>query len=202
MSYKVGLTGGIGSGKSTVAALFAALDVPVIDTDVISHQLTNADGTAIPAIRAEFGADYLNTTGALDRAKMRNLVFSDPAAKLRLEAILHPIIRAQAREMADSSPAPYVLLVVPLLFETKHYLAWIDRTLTVDCSEAAQIARATLRSGISEQTVRNILAQQFTRSQRLAQADDAILNEGTLQELEPQVTRLHQHYLALAQTSN
>lgn len=202
MSYKVGLTGGIGSGKSTVAALFAALDVPVIDTDVISHQLTHADGVAIPAIRAEFGADYLNTTGALDRTKMRNLVFSDPAAKLRLEAILHPIIRAQAREMADSSHAPYVLLVIPLLFDTNHYLAWINRTLTVDCSEDAQIARATLRSGISEQTVRSILAQQLTRSQRLAKADDAILNVGTLQELQPQITRLHQRYLALAQTSN
>jgi dephospho-CoA kinase len=202
MSYRVGLTGGIGSGKSTVASLFAELDVPVIDTDAISHQLTQSGGAAIPAIRAAFGEDYIDATGALDRAKMRQFIFSDEAAKQQLEKILHPLILAQAKFQAESSPAPYVLLVVPLLFETSGYQGWLDHTVTVDCSEETQIARATRRNGLSEQTVRAIMTRQLSRSRRLQLANDAINNNGTLAELSLQIAQLHQHYLKLAARSN
>ena len=202
MTYRVGLTGGIGSGKSTVAALFAELGVPVIDTDLLAHQLTQPGGMAIPAIRASFGDEYVDATGALDRAKMRQLVFSDSTAKQRLEKILHPLILAQAKSLAESRPAPYVLLVIPLLFETSDYQNWLDHTVVVDCAEETQIARATSRNGLSEQTVRAIMAQQFPRSQRLKFANDVILNDGTLPELYPQIARLHQTYLKLAARSN
>ncbi|HUX90928.1 MAG TPA: dephospho-CoA kinase [Gallionellaceae bacterium] len=202
MSFRVGLTGGIGSGKSTVASLFAELGVPVIDTDAISHQLTGAGGAAIPAIRAEFGGNYIDATGALDRAKMRQLVFSDNLAKRRLEKILHPLILAQAKSLAESSPAPYVLLVVPLLFETSDYQGWLDHTVTVDCSESTQLARATTRDSLNEQTVRAIMARQLSRSQRLALANDAIDNDGTLSALRQQILQLHQRYLKLAERSN
>lgn len=202
MSFRVGLTGGIGSGKSTVASLFAELGVPVIDTDALSHQLTAAGGAAIPAIRAEFGENYVDTTGALDRAKMRQLVFSDDLAKRRLEQILHPLILAQAKSLAESSPAPYVLLVVPLLFETSDYQGWLNHTVTVDCSETTQLARATRRDSLNEQTVRAIMARQLSRSQRLALANDAIDNDGTLSALRRQISQLHQRYLKLAERSN
>jgi len=202
MSFRVGLTGGIGSGKSTVAALFAELGVPVIDTDLISHQLTQPGGAAIPAIRSAFGEDYINATGALDRTKMRQLVFSDSAAKQRLEKILHPLILAQAKSLAESRPGPYVLLVVPLLFETPDFQNWLDHTVVVDCPVETQIARATARSDLSEQTVRAIIARQFTRTQRLELANDVIVNDGTLSELYPQIAHLHQSYLKLAEISN
>lgn len=202
MSYRVGLTGGIGSGKSTVAALFAELGVPVIDTDAISHQLTQSGGAAIPAVRAAFGEEYIDATGALDRTKMRQLVFSDDAAKQRLEKILHPLIFAQARTLAESSAAPYVLLVIPLLFETTDYRNWLHRAVTVDCAEKTQLTRATKRNGVNEQTVRAIMARQLTRAQRLQQADDAIENDGTLAELRLQVALLHPRYLKMAERSN
>ena len=202
MSYRVGLTGGIGSGKSTVASLFAELGVPVIDTDVISHQLTQPSGAAIPAVTTAFGKDYLDATGALDRVKMRQLVFTDPTARQHLEKILHPLILSQAKSQADKSAAPYTLLVIPLLFETNTYQEWLNHTVTVDCSEATQLARATSRSGLSAQMVQAIMARQLSRAQRLALADDAIMNEGTLTDLGQQISRLHQRYLKLAQTSN
>lgn len=202
MSYRVGLTGGIGSGKSTVAALFAELGVPVIDTDAISHQLTQSGGAAIPSIRVAFGDDFIDATGALDRTKMRQLVFSDDAARRGLEKILHPLILEQARSLAESSPGPYVLLVIPLLFETADYQDWLHRTVTVDCAEETQLTRATKRNGLSEQTVRAIMARQLTRSQRLQLADDAINNDGFLSELRLQIAPLHQHYLKQAKISN
>lgn len=202
MTYFVGLTGGIGSGKSTVASIFAELGVPVIDTDAISHQLTQCGGNAIPTIKAAFGEDYIDATGALDRAKMRQLVFSDANAKQRLEKILHPLILSETRSRADSSSSPYVLLVIPLLFETTGYQGWLSHTLTVDCAEEAQITRATSRSGLTEQAVRAIMAQQLSRAQRLKLADDAIRNDGTLTELRQQVSQLHQRYMNLATRSN
>ena len=202
MSYRVGLTGGIGSGKSTVATLFAELGVAVIDTDAISHQLTQSGGAAIPSIRAAFGDDFIDAAGALDREKMRRLVFSDHAAKQSLEKILHPLIFEQAKSLAESSTDPYVLLVIPLLFETSVYQDWLQHTATVDCAEETQVARATRRNGLSEQAVRAIMAQQLSRAQRLQLADDAIKNDGTLSDLRLQIAQLHQHYLNQATRSN
>lgn len=202
MSYRVGLTGGIGSGKSTVAALFAELDVPVIDTDAISRHLTQPGGAALPAIQTEFGEDYLDASGALDRVKMRQLVFSDHTARQQLEKILHPLILAQAKTLSESSPAPYVLVVVPLLFETSDYRNWLNHTVVVDCPEELQLARATKRDGLSEKTVRAIMARQLLRAQRLQLADDVITNDGSLAQLRQQISRLHQNYLKLAARSN
>ena len=202
MSYRVGLTGGIGSGKSTVASLFGELGVPVIDTDVISHQLTLPGGAAIPEIRAEFGTEYIDASGALDRAKMRQLVFSDNAARHRLEKILHPRILSQAKMLAEASPAPYVLLVVPLLFETSAYQDWLNRTVVVDCPEEVQIARAIQREGLNEEIVRAIMAKQLSRAQRLQLANDVIDNAGSLSQLRQQISRLHQNFLGLAERSN
>ncbi len=202
MSYRVGLTGGIGSGKSTVASQFSELGVPVIDTDALSHQLTQPGGTVIPAIQAVFGKEYIDAAGALDRAKMRQLVFSDTSAKHKLEEILHPLIFAQAKSQAESSSAPYILFVVPLLFETASFRDWMNRTITVDCSEETQLARVSRRNGMSEQTARAIMAQQLSRSQRLRLTDDTIHNEGDLAALRVQVHQLNQHYLSLAKRSN
>lgn len=202
MSYRVGLTGGIGSGKSTVAALFAALGVPVIDTDAISHQLTRPNGAAIPAIRSVFGNEYIDHSGALDRAKMRQLVFSDATAKISLEKILHPLIFAEAQTQAESCSAPYVLIVVPLLFETVHFKDLMDRTLTVDCNDETQIARISKRKGMNESAARTIMSQQLSRTERLAQSDDIISNEGDISMLNGQVDKLNQRYLELAQRSN
>ena len=202
MSFRVGLTGGIGSGKSTVASLFAGLGVAVIDTDVLSHQLTQPGGAAIAAIRSSFGEDYIDATGALDRAKMRQLVFSDNTARQRLEKILHPLILAQAKSQAESSPAPYVLLVIPLLFETDDYQGWLNRTLAVDCPENTQLSRAARRDALSEQAVRAIMARQLPRAQRRQLADDVIENDGSLSDLQAQILPLHRQYLKLAQRSN
>ncbi len=197
MSYRVGLTGGIGSGKSTVAALFAECGATIIDSDAISHRLTQPGGAAIAAIRAAFGDDYIDTDGALDRARMRQRVFSDPAARLQLEAILHPLIRAQMLAQAAASTAPYLLLVVPLLFETAGYLSLVQRTLVVYCTEAQQVARAMQRSGLDEQTVRAIMTTQMPRAERLRRADDVIQNNGSPGDLRRQVEQLHRRYLAL-----
>lgn len=197
MSYRVGLTGGIGSGKSAVAALFREQGIPVIDSDAISHQITQAGGAAIPGISAAFGPACLNADGALDRARMRELVFSDPAAKRKLEAILHPLIRTLMLEQADAAAgSPYLLLVVPLLFETPNYRELAQRTLVVDCAEQTQVARTMQRSGLSAAEVRAIVAHQIPRAERLRLADDVIHNEGSMDELRGQVLRLHQAYLS------
>lgn len=202
MKFSVGLTGGIGSGKSTVATLFAELGAGVVDTDVISHRLTAAGGAAIPVIAASFGAESLNPDGSLNRDWMRARVFSDPDAKQQLESILHPMIRAQARSEAEASTAPYVLLVVPLLFETGGYRDWLDRTLVVDCSEAIQLARTIRRSHLDEATVRSIMTQQASRELRRQHADDVIYNEGDLADLAPQVELMHRQYMKLAAGSD
>ncbi len=202
MSYCVGLTGGIGSGKSTVASIFSDLGVPIIDTDEISHQLTQPGGAAIAAIQADFGKEYITENGALDRVKIRQLVFSDAYAKQRLEKILHPLILTLTKSQAISSPAPYVVIVVPLLFESTRYLDWLDHSVTVDCAEETQLARASQRPGLNEQMVKAIMAQQLSRSQRLMLADDAIKNDASLAELTEQITVLHQRYTLLAKSSN
>ena len=203
MNYLVGLTGGIGSGKSTVAALFAAQGVRIIDTDLISHRLTQAGGEAVPAIRGTFGAALIDAQGALDRGRMRELVFGNPAEKKRLEAILHPLILAHVRQQASlASDAPYTLVVVPLLFESGHYADWLHRTITVDCTEAQQISRAMQRGGLDEPAVRAIMAQQLGRSERLRLADEVIHNESGLEDLRLQVVGMHRRLSALAAESD
>lgn len=204
MIYRVGLTGGIGSGKSTVASLFKECGVLVIDSDVISHQMTQSGGIAIAAIRTTFGDDYIDASGALDRVLMRQLIFSDHAAKLKLEAILHPLIRTQILTQVDDAninstlASPYLLLVIPLLFETLNYRELVQRTLVVDCAETTQVTRTIQRSGLDEKTVRTIMASQITRAERLRLADEIIQNEGNLDALRQQVGQLHQHYLVIS----
>lgn len=187
-----GLTGGIGSGKSTVAELFEALGARIVDTDEISHTLTAANGLAIPVIQHAFGDAYIADDGALDRAKMRTLVFADQDAKQRLQAILHPLILEQAKSEALSpGDAPYTLVVVPLLFESGRYRDWLDSVIVVDCPEEQQIARTLQRSSLDESTVRSIMSQQMDRSSRLRLADELILNDGSLPQLRAQVAELH-----------
>ncbi len=204
MSFSIGLTGGIGSGKSTVAALFRECGATIIDSDEISHRLTQPGGGAIAAIRAAFGDGYIDADGALDRQKMRQLVFSDPAARRRLEGILHPLIRTQmlVQAKAHAATSAYSLLVIPLLFETANYLKLVQRTLVVDCAEAAQVARTMQRSGLNEHEVRAIMAQQVSRFERLRRADDIIQNDGAPDALLPKVEQLHRRYLALSSGSN
>jgi dephospho-CoA kinase len=203
VNYLVGLTGGIGSGKSTVAAFFAALGVRVIDTDLISHRLTQAGGDAVPALRDAFGAGYIDGQGALDRNRMREFVFGNPSEKKRLEAILHPLILAQVKEQASlPTDAPYILVVVPLLFESGRYADWLHRVVTVDCTEAQQLSRAMQRGGLSEPAVRAIMAQQLSRSERLGLADEIIYNDGSLEDLKKRVFDMHQRLAALAAESD
>ena len=198
MTYVVGLTGGIGSGKSAAADLFAERGVAVIDTDAIAHALTTTDGAAMPAIRAEFGDGVVSTDGALDRAAMRAMVFADPSARRRLEAILHPLIRSESERQlaAASARAPYAILVVPLLIEAGDYRKRVNRIAVVDCAEATQIARVMNRSGLARPEIESILATQATRGERLAAADDIIDNDGDIAALLPQIERLHVNYLA------
>jgi dephospho-CoA kinase len=196
--YTVGLTGGIGSGKSAVAGLFQGLGVEVIDSDEIARELTKKGGEAIGAIRAAFGADALAADGSLDRSKMRRLVFRDAPARKRLEAILHPLIRAESARRSARVRSPYAILVIPLLVESGVDRSRIARVLVVDCPEAQQIERVMKRSGIPEAEVRAMLAAQATREQRLAAADDVIDNGGPLGALERQVSRLNEKYLTLA----
>jgi dephospho-CoA kinase len=199
--YSVGLTGGIGSGKSSAADEFAALGAALVDSDAIAHELTRAGGSAIAALRAEFGAEYITAEGALDRARMRTLVFGNATAKQRLEGLLHPLIRQQTVARVATACAPYVLLVVPLLLETGAYRELVQRVLVVDCSEATQIARTMARSGLTESEVRAIMAAQLPRAERVALADDVITNEGDRAALREQVRALHERYLALAAAS-
>ena len=203
MSYLVGLTGGIGSGKSTVANLFAAYGVRIIDTDLISHQLTQANGVAIPALREAFGKDFIDGQGALDRSKMRELVFAHPAAKKRLEDILHPLILAQTKQQAAApGDAPYTLIVVPLLFESGHYTDWLQQVIAVDCPEDVQLARTMQRSKLDENAIRAIMAQQLSRAQRLQLAHEIIRNDGSLADLQQQVVGMHHRLSVLATESN
>ncbi len=201
MSLIVGLTGGIGSGKSTVAELFVQQGAGLIDTDVIAHHLTRANGKAITAIRAAFGNEYITDAGALDRTKMRGLIFSDVAAKQQLERILHPLILEQAKtQLQQLKTKPYIIMVVPLLPESP-FQQLAQRVLVVDCDENTQVARVIARSRMSETEVRSIVAQQTSRAERLQLADDVIHNETGLDSLASQVKVLHAQYLRM-QNSN
>jgi dephospho-CoA kinase len=200
MAYCVGLTGGIGSGKTTAADMFRELGAAVVDTDAISRELTGARGTAVPAIREQFGPEYVAADGSLERDRMRRLVFGNASAREALEAILHPLIRGEARARVASALAPYVILVVPLLFETGAYADLMQRVAAVDCSEEKQVERATRRSGISAEEVRAIMASQLPRAARRARADDVLDNDAGPEALRAQVAALHARYLALART--
>lgn len=198
MPFIVGLTGGIGSGKSAAASLFASLGATVVDTDVIAHQLTGPTGPAMPALKAAFGKAIAAADGSLDRPAMRRLAFSDPSARARLETILHPLIREESRRLCEVADGAYVVLVVPLLLESNDYRQRVQRVLVVDCPETSQISRVMSRSGLPEDEVRRIMAAQVSRAQRLAAADDVIENGGSLEDLKTQVQALHQSYLKLA----
>ena len=196
--FSVGLTGGIGSGKSTVADLFAARGATIVDTDRIAHSLTAPHGPAMPAIIAAFGAEFADANGALDRARMRALVFSDAGAKARLEAILHPRIRAAAQAAATAATGCYVIHAIPLLVESGDWKQRVSRVLVIDCPEEVQIARVMARNGLPEQQVRAIMATQATRAARLAAADDIVRNDAGVAALAPQIARLHDLYLAFS----
>lgn len=196
--FTIGLTGGIGSGKSAAAARFAELGVPVVDTDLIAHELTRPGSRALDAIRASFGEAVIAVDGSLDRPTLRRRVFADPAARRQLEAILHPRILHEVKARLATLSAPYAVAVIPLLVETGAYGALLDRIAVVDCPEELQIARTIARSGLTPDEVGAILAAQAARPARLAVADDVIVNTGSLAALRDQVDALHQRYLTLA----
>jgi dephospho-CoA kinase len=197
----VGLTGGIGSGKSAAAEEFARLGASIVDTDVIAHELTQKGGAALPEVEKAFGKTFIQD-GAMDRKKMRDHVFADPQAKKRLEALLHPLIREESRRRIaaalEDNEVPYVLHVVPLLIESPDYRRRVDRVLVVDAAEEIRVARVRARSGLAPDEVRAIIRAQAPSAERLAAADDVIDNDGDRDALRKQVAALHQKYLQFA----
>jgi dephospho-CoA kinase len=196
--FVVGLTGGIGSGKSTVADLFVEQGAVLVDTDAIAHELTATGGAAMPGLIAEFGLSVVTAGGAMDRAAMRRLVFADPSARVRLEGILHPLIRQLSAERCRTAVSPYVVLAVPLLVESGTYRERCDRIVVVDCPESLQIERVMARNGMSVDEVKAIMAAQATRQQRLAVANDVVVNDADQAKLYAQVSALHLQYLKLS----
>ncbi|HEX7435118.1 MAG TPA: dephospho-CoA kinase [Caldimonas sp.] len=197
-SLRIGLTGGIGSGKSTVAELLAELGAAIVDTDLIARRLSGPGGAAIAAIADAFGADVIDTDGALDRSRMRAIAFADASAKLRLEAILHPLIGEESEGQAVAAALPIIVFDVPLLVESGRWPARVDRIWVVDCREATQLARVFARSGWSDATIRAVIDQQASRARRRAHADAVIYNDGIeLAELARQVRLLWQEGMAL-----
>lgn len=199
--FVIGLTGGIGSGKSAVAELFRELGAAIVDTDLIAHQLTAPGGAAMGPIKATFGAGVVTEEGALNRSAMRVLAFEDPEARKRLEGILHPMIRTESERQCLAAEAPYVVLAVPLLVESGTYRERVHRLCVVDCPEALQVERVMARSGLDAHQVGAIMAAQARREDRLAVADDVVDNTGSLDALRAQVVALHRDYLAQAEQS-
>lgn len=195
---KIGVTGGLGSGKTTVSRMFAGLGVPVVDTDEISRELTASGGKAIPAIRDAFGDAVFSADGTLDRAALRAQILADEVARRQLEDILHPLIRAQAESRMRAAEAPYVLIVIPLLVETGAYDKMLDRVLVVDCNEQTQLQRSLARGGWSEAEILAMMARQAGRKERLARADDVIDTECGLEELSGRVSALDRKYRLLS----
>jgi dephospho-CoA kinase len=194
MTLIVGVTGGIGSGKSTAARLFQQRGADLVDTDAIAHDLTLPGQSALEQIADALGTRFLTADGSLDRTKLRDHVFANSAARKTLEAILHPMIAREVQDRLHKSTAPYVLLLVPLLVETGGYRDLVQRVLVVDCDEKLQIRRAMQRSGLTESEVRAVMQAQAKRGERLAAADDLIRNDGSLEELERQVDALDARY--------
>lgn len=200
-AFNVGLTGGVGSGKSTIASMFLKCGVALVDADAVAHQLTSVGGAAIGALRDAFGAEAIAADGSLDRTYMRARVFSDAVLRTKLERLLHPMIRAAMNEQADRhviDGAAYVVRVVPLLVEGGNWRRYADRLLLIDCSDATQLARVRARPGIDDVTARKIVAAQATRAERLAVADDVLFNEAPLDQIDRKVARLHQTYVQYA----
>ena len=198
--FKIGLTGGIGSGKSRVADWLAEWGAAIVDTDEISRALTAAGGAVMPAIAQQFGARALDADGALNRVWMREQVFADPAARGRLEALLHPMIGRETERQAKMAVGPYLVFVVPLLVESGRWRAQVDRICVVDCDPATQISRVQARSGLTAQAIRRIMAAQVARATRLAAADDVIINDA---QTSPELLRtraktMHEYWCALA----
>jgi len=195
---KIGLTGGIGSGKTSVSDFFAGLGVPVIDTDVIARQLTVHDGTALPAIRAIWGESVMRADGELDRDALRRRIFADPEERRQLESILHPLIRRQVVAALAELDAPYAVVVIPLLVETGNYRELLDRILVVDCPESLQLERVRARSGLSVEEVSAIISAQADRTSRIAAADDVISNDADKRSLRDQVAAIDAKYREIA----
>jgi dephospho-CoA kinase len=196
----VGLTGGIGSGKTAVSDRLAQLGAGVIDTDLIAHQITAPNGEAIPFIQKQFGSEFIDSSGALNRAKMRKLVFADPNARKALEAITHPLIQKETIRQAKQligDKVPYLVFVVPLLIESGNWLALLDYLVVVDCPEAVQIERVMHRSNLPRNEVERILKAQASRQERIAHADMVIENQGSLDSLQAEVLKLHQKILQI-----
>jgi dephospho-CoA kinase len=194
--YVVGLTGGIGSGKSEAARLFAELGVPIVDVDIISHELTASGQGTLEEIAQVFGKDMLNSDGSLNRAALRQKVFADREARKKLETILHPAIYNKAMEALNkNATAPYQVLAIPLLFESDRYLKIINRSLVIDSSPEMQISRASKRDGLSESDIQKIIDIQIPREKRNALADDIILNDGLIEELKEKIKRVHEKYI-------
>jgi dephospho-CoA kinase len=193
----VGLTGGIGSGKTTVASFFAKHGIAVVDTDIIAREMTQKDGIAIPVLKNTFSQESFLDDGSLNRPYMRQLIYSDATAKKNLERILHPLILEKSQQLLVhiDSLMPYHLLVVPLLFENyQDYRSLIHRTLLVDCDESLQMARILQRDQYPEAIIRTIIASQYTRQQKLSFADDFIINQGDQKALALQVAKIHHFY--------
>ena len=199
MTLVIGLTGGIGSGKTAVSRAFGVLGAPVVDTDVIAHELSAAGAAGQRAVAAALGPDAVAADGSLDRDWLRRPAFGDASFRHRLEAILHPLIAAEAQARVAAWTSPYGLLVVPLLLETARLRPLVDRVLVVDCPEDVQVARVRARSGLAESEVRAIMAAQLPRATRLAQADDVLDNSGTPDAIGPQAARLDRLYRELAE---
>lgn len=199
MSLIIGLTGGIGSGKTSATKFFAAEGIAIIDADTIAHELTGAQGDAIPNIKKYFGVDFITKNGKLDRKKMKNRIFSDINSRKKLEEILHPLIQAEIMHRIETAFSPYIIVVAPLLLETGDYCETVTRILVVDCNEECQISRTVSRDGLSKEEVRTIMATQKPRQERLNQADDVIVNDTDISSLQEKVKLQHNIYLSLLQ---
>lgn len=199
MSLIIGLTGGIGSGKTSATRFFAAEGIAIIDADTIAHELTGAQGDAIPNIKKYFGVEFITKNGKLDRKKMKNRIFSDINSRKKLEEILHPLIQAEVMHRIENASSPYIIVVAPLLLETGDYCEIVTRILVVDCNEEYQISRTVSRDGLSKEEVRTIMATQKSRHERLNQADDVIVNDTDISSLQEKVKLQHNIYLSLLQ---